>query len=125
MRLELTQDSLEVRLRGWEKALAVRFSDLTIPLDDIVSVRTVPPEFSWKDLKIPGTGLPFVIRAGSYYAQRPGDAHWVWEFWYWTAGKEFLTIETESSRYTRVVLGVVDSAYWAGLISDASKRRKV
>ena len=60
MKLELTQDSLEVRLEAWEKALAVRLSGLSIPLDDIVSVRAVQPDFSWKDLRIPGTCLPGV-----------------------------------------------------------------
>ena len=124
MKLELTQDSLEVRLEAWEKALAVRLSGPSIPLDDIISVRTVPPDFSWKDLRMPGTSLPGVIRAGSYLARRPGDARWVREFWYWTRGKEHLVLELDGGRYGRVVLGVEDSAYWADLLGDARAKRR-
>ena len=123
MRLALSDTELEINLEGWEKILAVKGKALKIPLEHIVSVSTHLPVHTWMDIRIPGTFLPGLIRAGTYYAKRAPEKRWLWEFWYVVKGQETLTIELNRGRYHRIVLGVEDSKYWAERIDAIIQSR--
>ena len=116
MEIGIEGATLHVSLEGLEKVWALK-RGLDIPLEHIVKVSTREPDSMWYDLRLPGTYLPGVIRAGSYYAKRGGA--WTWEFWYYTRGKEFLTIDLRDERYGRVILGVDDAVAQASLIGSA------
>jgi len=96
---------LEIRLRGKEKFLSVKGS-LKFPLKDIVSVSTATPQSSWKEIRAPGSFIPGLIKAGTYYTDRGK------EFWYTTRGKKLLTIELQGQSYKRVVVGLDNPEQW-------------
>lgn len=79
MHLKINDRTLEVRLGLFEKILAV-YGSLEINLTDIVHVGTVPPGQTWKEIRAPGTYLPGLVKAGTYYGRGK-------EFWCVMRGK--------------------------------------
>ena len=108
MKIKPVGDKVEVRLTFWEKFWSLH-GDFLIPKSNIV--RVIEGKQSWYgcQFRIPGTFVPWVIKAGSYWS-RSG-----WEFWYVTRWSNYVyKIELRGMRYKSLVLGV-DS-----LISDFS-----
>lgn len=112
MKLTIDSEKLRIKLEGLERVLALK-GGLEIPLKHIVRADTETPESGWTDLRIPGTSLPGVIKAGTYYTRRGK------EFWYVTRGKKYLILELENEDYRRIVLGLNDNKYWAEIINNA------
>ena len=101
MEMTLTPTTLTLKLTGAERLWAVRLdSELVIPRSSIVSVSTERPVMTWRTLRCPGTALPGVIVAGTYY--RDGGK----EFWYTTGRNQpVLTLELDGSGpYNRIVI---------------------
>ena len=73
--IEISQGNLEIHVLGLDKLLAFKGS-LTIPLAHVSSVQ-LAPEISRADmgLKMLGTGIPGLIRAGTYNG-KDGLAFW-------------------------------------------------
>ena len=111
MNIDIKEDFLLIGLRWWEKILSVHGS-LKIPLSHIASAHTNQPVPTWKEVKCPGTQLPGVIKAGTYYSKRGK------EFWYVTRAKGILCIELREERFARLVLGTEDSSFWSDKISQ-------
>lgn len=97
----IVDDELVVRVRGWDVLLAMR-SQVRVAVSD---VRSIAPRASADvprtGLRLPGTGIPGVIRAGSYGTGAARD------FWLVRRAAEVLVIELgPGSPYRRVVLQV-------------------
>ena len=118
MELRQEEEAVRIEFTWYERLLAVRpGADMVLPYRHIRSASTgapQPPAFEWR---IPGTALPGVIKAGSYYSKRG------WEFWYVTRKHRdsLLVVELQDERYARVVLGLVDARDWAERL-EALKR---
>ena len=84
-----------------------------IPLKHIVSVSTQVPKPTWKEVKAPGTFIPGLIKAGTYYTDKGK------QFWFVTKGKGILNIELKNESYKRIILGIDNNTKWAKKISDA------
>ena len=97
-----------------EKVLSVHGSFRT-PLEQVESVSTGVLRQSWRDLRVPGTFLPWVVKAGTYLTERGR------EFWYVTRNRGFLTIELKNGSYKRIVLGLNDNQHWADQIESSVK----
>ena len=108
MRLILEKNVLKINLGCWEKLLACHGS-FEIPLYHIETVSENLPQYTWKTIRCPGTVLPWVISAGTFYTKRK---QWDKEFFYWTRGKKFLVIELKNESFKRVVLGVEKPGFW-------------
>ena len=74
-------DNLRLKLSQLERLFAFH-GDLSIPVGKIVNISTNMPDHNWWDLRMPGTFLPRVIKAGTYYSRRGK------EFWYATFNKK-------------------------------------
>lgn len=104
-RTELSVDgaALRIRIHGRDAFYALS-RGMTIPVTSIegisvAPVRTVPRT----GLRLPGTGIPGVIRAGSYGTGSRRD------FWLVRRAEEVLVIELrEGEPYRRIVLEVPD-----------------
>jgi len=62
---------LDVHVLGWSRLWAFK-RRISIPLSAIVSVRSAPPALwrgIWKGLRAPGTYIPGIIVAGTYYVR--------------------------------------------------------
>ena len=105
MKLEIIKDLLQIKFSTTEKILAIHGS-LEIPLSHIVQATGMMLEPTWMQIKMPGTHLPGIIKAGTYYTNRGK------EFWYLTRGNEVLRLELQGESYDRIILGVKDSSFW-------------
>ena len=110
MKIEIGQGFLQIRLEWWEKILAVHGS-IKIPTSHITSVGTYLPLPTWKEIRCPGTFLPCVIKAGTYYTKRGK------EFWCVARGKDTLRIELNSEWFARLVLGTDGGKSWKDRIT--------
>lgn len=113
MKLSISDQQLKIQFSLLEKIFAFHGS-FTLPLQAIKSVSTVEPLSGWWDLRAPGTFLPGVIRAGTYYTKRGK------EFWYVTTGgkKGFLQIDLNTGSYKRIILFLPDNQKWADTIQS-------
>jgi hypothetical protein len=105
MKLRLENSTLNIELSTVEKFFSLHGS-FVIPWSHITQVKAAEPESSWWDLRAPGTFVPGVIKAGTYYTKRGK------EFWYYRQGKDPLVLELRDEKYRRIVLGLDDSAAW-------------
>ena len=103
VRLRLDADQLVVELRGWDALYCCR-RRVEIPIVQSAGVgvydRSLVPATG---LRLPGTSIPGVIRAGSYGR---GDAR---DFWDVRKGAQVLVIQLKpGTSYRRIVLEVDD-----------------
>jgi hypothetical protein len=113
MHLDLGPDRLTIDLDPWERVWSLRFRPLSFAREHVLSAEPIAPSSSWRDLRLPGTFLPGVIKAGSYYTPRG------WEFWYIlreTASFP-LSLRLENERFRAVVLGIENNVALAERIS--------
>jgi hypothetical protein len=105
MKLTTGNGVLRLRLEGWEKFLAVKRT-IELPLSHVRSVSTSAPRSGFWDIRMPGSFLPGVIKAGTYYSKRGK------EFWYATRKGGWLVIELKGESYRRIVLTTKENAKW-------------
>ena len=107
MNLLIEQDKLIIELDFWEKLWSLQFhTPFAVPLAHIQAVSTTTPQSGWSDWRLPGTHIPGVIKAGTYYSDRGR------EFWYVTRDRDYLTLELQNEFYKRIILTVDDHQAW-------------
>lgn len=102
--LHVRGEILEIELRGLHKLWALK-SRLQVPLAAVVGARRLPPDAArswWKGWRVPGTHLPGLLVAGTYY--KGGEKH----FWDVTHGDRSIEIELDGAGYDRLYLEVAD-----------------
>lgn len=68
MRLDIVNDNLTIEWEWYEMLWAFHFENpMKIPLSAIIGVSTEEPSSDWRELRIPGTFVPGIIKAGTYY----------------------------------------------------------
>jgi len=97
MKVKLEDRWLRIRLNPLEMLLTLHGS-LNIPVDRITYVSAAKPQFDWQAVRAPGTQIPFLFRAGTYFT---GIGR---EFWFALNGKRGLIVELSDWEYKRVVL---------------------
>ena len=110
MKLEIIDKILKIEFTPTEKILSIH-GTINIPLSQITQVSGELLDFTWKEIRMPGTSLPGVIKAGTYITDRGN------EFWYVTRNKKILRIELRNNFYKRIVLGLDDNSFWLGELS--------
>lgn len=116
--VNVTDDSLEVRLKGAAGVLALR-SELTVPLEHVsqAATETAAEARSEKShLRAPGANVPGLITAGSYGS---GEARQLWYVTRVKADDPLLVVDLSDEGYSRIVLEVEDPAAEAERISGA------
>jgi hypothetical protein len=113
MQLSRTTEHLIIQLTSWERVWAIHLGPtITIPLQQILSVTTQVPPTTWLELRAPGTFLPGVIKAGTYYTERGR------EFWYVRSTEPGLCLDLSPvAYYKRIVLTVDQNRAWADRIN--------
>jgi hypothetical protein len=114
MLLSLTNQKFRLELNWYEKLFAFHFGGIiTTPIEQITAVSAQKPEFSWKTLRAPGTGLPGVLVAGTFYTPIGR------EFWYIRGDRNYLVIDLVDEYYKRIVLTLDDHEVWAKRLNAA------
>ena len=110
-KLEITPTELSVHLSGGEK-LASLHGNVTVPLANIAGAEVLAPKW-WMNLglRVPGTGLPGLIIAGTYIWRRDRA------FVCWKRGEEVLQINLTGQNYSRLVIGVDNAETWAETVN--------
>jgi hypothetical protein len=101
--VELTRDTLIVHVRGMDRLWSLK-SRLEIPLSHVLGAEAdtqVAREWQ-KGLRAPGTHVPGVITAGTFF--QDGDR----VFWDVRDPEKTIVIRLEDERYARLVIEVED-----------------
>jgi hypothetical protein len=104
LNITVQDDQLTVRLLGWDVLYCCR-RQVIVPLAAVDGVCVAPrQDIPVQGLRLPGTGIPGVIRAGSYGT---GDQR---DFWDVRRAAEVLVIQMKprAAGYRRMVLEVPD-----------------
>lgn len=113
MLLSISDTDFKIDLDLWERIWAFYFNaDLHIPLVHIVRASIEEPSSDWREVRMPGTAIPGVIKAGTYYTSRGK------EFWYVTRSSHYLTLELKDEFYQKIVLTVEQNQTWADQINQ-------
>lgn len=117
MNLIINDRVVEIQLSPLECLWAFHLSGkIEVPLETIQSVRLEQPHSSWwKELKAPGTHLPGIFKAGTYYTERGR------EFWYVQGDQPCLCLDTTAGYYKRIVIASAEVADWTALIGQAKQ----
>ena len=118
VRVTIEGDRVRFEVEGWDKLWAMR-SQLEIPLAHVLAVRADPEPTRgwWHGLRLPGTQIPGIITAGSFY-QSDGfvffDVH---------NPDNTVVIDLEHEHYKRLVIEVEDPHATVALLQSAISRR--
>ncbi len=113
--IELTEDALIVHVLGWDRLWALK-SRIRVPLVHVSSAE-VDPEIGrrewWKGIKAPGTALPGIIKAGTFYQGRERV------FWDVRDPDKIVVIQLRNERYSRLIVEVEDPSATVAAIKQA------
>lgn len=118
VQVEIVGDRVHFDVEGWDKLWALR-SSLDIPLAHIRGVRIDPDAAAgwWHGIRLPGTNIPGVITAGTFY-QSEGTV-----FYDVHDPRNTVVIELDHERYRRLVIEVEDPRAVVGSLEAAVAAR--
>jgi hypothetical protein len=101
--IKIEGDKAVFEVQGWHKLWSLR-SQLEIPLAHIRDAHADPaPAMGWfQGLKVAGTDLPTIFRAGTFYQQ--GE----WVFWDVYEPEKTIVIELDHESYSKLIIEVAD-----------------
>ena len=101
--LSISNSALTVHVRGADKLWALK-SSLEIPVHHITAIRADPSIARdwWHGLKMPGTNIPGIITAGTFYQ----DGKRI--FWDVHNPDNTIVIELKDERYNKLIVEVSD-----------------
>ena len=111
MKLNIEKNFLRIKLNPLEMLLSHRGA-LSIPLDHIIRASTEKQKQDWRQIRAPGTHVPFLLKAGTYHGRRGK------EFWQATVGKPHLVIELKDWDYNWIILTIGNNKVWADRINQ-------
>jgi hypothetical protein len=112
-------DRLKVRLSGWQAVFALK-REIDVALNNVVSAEAGTLASKRPDgIRLPGTYLPGVITAGSYWRKARG-----WSFWSVRHEARALDIRLRDEHYNRVIVDVADPYGTASMIAEAIHRHR-
>ena len=111
-------DRIRLEVQGWDKLWAVK-SQLEFPLAHVRSVRKDPePALGWwHGIKLPGTNIPGVLTAGTFYHHGGAVFYDVHD------PERTIVLELDHEHYQRLVVEVKDPAASVALINQALGQR--
>jgi len=112
--LKIEEGKLLVHVRGVDQLWALK-SSLEIPLTHVAGIRADPSVARgwWHGLKMPGTNIPGVITAGTFYQ------HGSSVFWDVHDPEKTVVIELHDERYRELIVEVADPATAVALLQQA------
>jgi hypothetical protein len=100
-RITIANDRLKVEVLGWDKLWSFK-SHLDFPMAHVIAAHRSGNEAKrfWRGIRAPGTNLPGVIVAGTYYSEGEHLFYDVHDF------KQAIVIELKDEWYTRLIVEV-------------------
>ncbi len=115
--ISVLEDRLELRVMGADKLWALK-SSLEIPLRHIAGIRADPSVARgwWHGLRMPGTNLPGVITAGTFYQ----DGKRV--FWDVHHPENTVVMQLHDERYDELIVEVADPNQTVAMVQTALQK---
>ena len=114
MNFSIIDNKLRIDLDWYEQLWAFTWDKtFEIPLTHIENATTNEPPSSWTEIRAPGTFLPGVIKAGTYYTPRGK------EFWYVTKDRDYLVLELRDESFKKMIFTLDQSQWWVEQILQA------
>ena len=112
--IKVVGDKAVFEVEGWDKLWSLR-SRLEIPLKHIRGVHADPkPAMGWFDgIKLGGTAIPHIFRAGTFYQQ--GD----FVFWDVRNPDKTIVIELEHEHFAKLIIEVDEPQAAVRLLKNA------
>ncbi|NET58932.1 MAG: hypothetical protein F6K47_23145 [Symploca sp. SIO2E6] len=112
MNISILDNKVRIELEWYEQLWAFHLSNsFEIPLAHITRVTMDEPPSSWTEIRAPGTFVPGLIKAGTYYTSRGR------EFWYATKDNDYLVLELQDEPFKKMVFTLSENQLWAERIS--------
>lgn len=106
-------DNIVFDVKGWHKLWALK-SELVIPRSNILGARRDPAVIhGWKGLRAPGTHVPGIITAGTFYL----DGQRI--FWDVRDAENAVVIDLADESYQQLVIEVEDPDRVVAMLSAA------
>lgn len=104
VKISVEGDNLILSIQGMHKVWALK-GKIEVPLSSVKSFQAAPDQSRWPaGLRLPGTFVPGVITAGSYYLPDTKE----WTFWDVADTQNVIIIEFTDAPYTRAIIEVED-----------------
>jgi hypothetical protein len=118
--ISIDNDTAIFDVQGLDRLWALK-SRFEIPLAHIKSARTNPDEVHgwWKGLRMPGTQIPGVITAGTFYHHNRRlfyDMH---------DPSQTIVIELDNEKYDELIVEVEDPAGAVEMLNEARRNRRM
>ncbi len=114
MNFSIIDNKLRIDLDWYEQLWAFTWDKtFEIPLTHIENATTNEPPSSWTEIRAPGTFLPGVIKAGTYYTPRGK------EFWYVTKDRDYLVLELCDESFKKMIFTLDQNQWWLEQILQA------
>ena len=111
MQLRIDGECLKIELDWWRKLLAVHFRSLEIPLASIERVETERVRTHWGEVRMPGSYIPGLVKAGTFRRQGRRD------FWCVAGRQPVIRLSLRGEYFHSVTLGLADNERWAEAIN--------
>ena len=120
-KLEFGDESLKIILNEQARFLAIHDEFIEIPLENLVSANALLPAVSDTDVRMPGTAIPGLIKAGTYLTENKNT-----EFWFTKDGNQtqIITIELQDHKFNRIVLQSEKNTQWIERIGEIISSNK-
>ncbi len=96
--VSISENKLIIEVKGWHKLWAFK-SRLEVPIENLIGARPATSE-RVKGFRVPGTYIPWVITAGTYYGKE-GRV-----FWDVCNLNHAIAIDLRENRYSKFVIEV-------------------
>jgi hypothetical protein len=118
--ISLSGDKAVFEVEGWDKLWSLR-SRLEIPLARIKDVHYDPqPAMGWFDaLKVAGTSIPHIFRAGIFY-QQGGLV-----FWDVHHPEKTIVIDLEHEHFAQLIIEVANPHEAVGMLKSATSQQRI
>ncbi|MGB3493546.1 MAG: hypothetical protein WBA57_12505 [Elainellaceae cyanobacterium] len=104
MNIQLTATTVELNLTWHERLWACHVGQvISVSLEHVTQINVESPTLPWYALRAPGTAIPGLFFAGTFYTQQGR------EFWYVTRQSPCLVLTLVDEYYKRIVLSMDDS----------------
>ncbi len=112
--INTTEKDIVFEINGWHKLWALK-SSITIAKQNIVKAYQSDQFFTfWKGLRLPGTEIPGLITAGSYYKNE-------WNFWDVCNKKNTIIVELKDAEYKNLIIEVANPDTAINLLNTIQK----
>lgn len=112
--INTTENDFVFEIKGWHKIWALK-SHITIAKENIVKAYQNEKFFTfWKGFRLPGTEIPGLITAGSFYKDE-------WRFWDVCNKKNAIIIELQNSEFKKLIIEVANPETALNLLNTLKK----